>query len=69
MATKKEKNLKGMTEAELLKKLSLLEESVRAVKFKSEGSRSKNVKELAAFRKDIARILTEINRIKRQSNK
>lgn len=64
MAKKKE-NFKDMKEAELNKKLGALRENVRVIKFKTEGSKSKNVKELVALRKDIARILTEMNRIKR----
>jgi len=59
---KKDENLKGMKKDELKKKLTVLEESVRSIRFKAEGSRSKNVKELSAFKKEIARILTEINR-------
>ncbi len=58
--TEKE-NLKGMKPAELSKKLAILQENARVIRFKAEGSKSKNVKELQALRKDIARILTEIN--------
>ena len=46
---------------ELKKNLALLKESVRVIHFKAEGARSKNVKELMNLRKQIARILTEIN--------
>lgn len=66
MAQKKE-NLKGMKENELLKKLAILQENVRVIRFKMEGSKPKNVKELSTLRKNIARILTEINSTK--SNK
>jgi len=62
---KKGENFKQMKEGELEKKLAVLRENVRVVKFKSEGSKSKNVKELWAMKKDIARILTELNRIKK----
>lgn len=64
MATtkKNEKNsFKGMKKDELAKKLAILQENARVIKFKAEGSKSKNVKELATLRKDIARILTEMN--------
>lgn len=61
MAKKKE-NLRGMAEGELEKKLAMLEERMRGIKFKTEGSRGKNVKELWALRKDIARVLTEMAR-------
>jgi len=60
MATKKE-NLKGMKKSELQKKLVLLEENLRVIRFKAEGSKSKNVKEYSTLKKQVARILTEIN--------
>ena len=50
-----------MRKEELEKKLVSLRESVRIIKFKTKGAKSKNVKELATFKKEIARILTEIN--------
>jgi ribosomal protein L29 len=59
---KKTENLKGMKENELQKKLTLLQEEVRVIRFKAEGSKSKNVKELSGLKKQIARILTEINK-------
>lgn len=63
MAKKNTKeNLKGMTKDELQKKLVLLREEMRVAKFKAEGSKSKNVKELHSLKKQIARILTEINK-------
>ena len=62
MATKKKENLKEMTKGELEKKLVLLREEERAIRFKAEGSRSKNVKELGNLRKQIARVLTEVNK-------
>ena len=58
---KKKENLKGMKKEELQKKLEGLRESVRVLRFKSEGSKSKNVKELAVIKKDIARVMTELN--------
>ena len=61
MKNKKE-NLKGMKKEELKKKLAILQESARVIRFKAEGSKSKNVKEFATLKKDIARILTEISR-------
>lgn len=60
----KKDNLKDMKKDELLKKLAILQENVRVIRFKAEGSKSKNVKELLTLRKDIARILTEINKNK-----
>ncbi len=58
---KKTENLKGMKINELKKKLIDLEENIRVLRFKAQGSKSKNVKESATLRKQIARVLTEIN--------
>ena len=66
--TKKE-NFQGMKKDELEKKLVLFKENVRVIKFKAEGSKSKNVKELGNLRKQIARILTEINSARGQASK
>ncbi len=60
MAKKKE-NLKGMAKGELEKRLVSLQEQIRMIRFKTEGSKSKNVKEVGSLRKDIARVLTEMN--------
>jgi ribosomal protein L29 len=62
--TKKEtkENLKGMKMDELHKKLIDLKEEIRVLHFKAEGSKSKNVKESTTLRKQVARILTEINK-------
>jgi len=60
MAKTKE-NFKEMKKDELQKKLTLLQENLRVLHFKTEGSKSKNVKESAHFKKQIARVLTEIN--------
>ena len=65
MAKKNAKvNIKEMKEEELKKELALLRENLRVIHFKAEGSKSKNVKESAALKKQIARILTEMNRKK-----
>ena len=68
MKNKKE-NLKGMKENELKKKLVDLEESIRILRFKAEGSKSKNVKEHATLKKQIARVLTEINKNNKKPSK
>ncbi len=60
MKNKKE-NLKEMKTDELKKQLADLREELRAIHFKTEGSRSKNVKEASTLKKKIARILTELN--------
>ena len=65
MAKKNTKqNFKGMKKMELEKELSLLRESLRVLHFKSEGSKSKNVKEATTLKKQIARVLTELNQKK-----
>ena len=58
---KKKDNLKDMGKGELDKKLSALREDLRQLRFKTEGSRSKNVKEIAGLKKQVARVLTAIN--------
>jgi ribosomal protein L29 len=58
----KTENFKGMKKDELQKKLTLLQEEVRVVRFKAEGSKSKNVKELSGLKKQIAQVLTELNK-------
>ena len=58
---KKEENLKGMKMDELKLKLSGLEGEIRVLRFKAQGARSKNVKESVTLRKQVARVLTEIN--------
>ena len=60
MKNKKE-NFKEMGKDELVKKLALLREEVRVIRFKTEGSKSKNVKDQANLKKQIARMMTEIN--------
>lgn len=64
--TKKElsENLKEMNISELKEKVISLQENLRVLKFKTEGSKSKNVKEAGALRKQIAQALTEINKKK-----
>ncbi len=62
--TKKEtkEDLNKMKEGELKSKLLSLKEEIRVLHFKAQGSKSKNVKEAATLRKQVARILTEINK-------
>ena len=64
MAKSKKDNLKDMKEGELNKKLATLREDLRLINFKAEGSRSKNVKELGGLKKQIARVLTQMNSAK-----
>ncbi|MEI8270059.1 MAG: 50S ribosomal protein L29 [bacterium] len=63
MAKKTDENLKEMNVVELEGKLISLQESLRVLKFKTEGSsKVKNVKEAGNLKKQIARVLTEINK-------
>jgi ribosomal protein L29 len=57
----KKNNFKDMKEGELKKELAILQKNVRVIRFKAEGSKSKNVKELSTLKKQIARIMTELN--------
>lgn len=57
----KKDNLKEMKKEDLKKRLREFEERVRALRFKAEGAKSKNVKEGRTLRREIARILTELN--------
>lgn len=61
MAKKKE-NLKTNSIDELKSRFLVLKEELRILHFKSQGSRSKNVKEEKNLKKEIARIFTEINK-------
>jgi ribosomal protein L29 len=67
--TKKIENLKGMNQDELKRKLVELQEKLRALKFRTEGSKSKNVKESVSLRKQVAKVLTEINSAKGKAGK
>lgn len=58
---KKKDNLKDMSAEDLNKKLQSLREEERGIRFKAEGARSKNVKELQNLKKDIARVLTALS--------
>ena len=60
MAKKKE-NLKKDNIDELKNKFILLKENLRVLRFNIKGSRSKNVKEEKNLKKEIARVLTEMN--------
>jgi len=55
----KKDNLK---EGNLTEKLAVLRESVRVIRFDKSGTKSKNVKDLGNKKKEIARILTEMNK-------
>ena len=59
---KKGKENSKISENDLSKKLVALREEVRVIRFKAEGSKSKNVKETATLKKEIARVLTEMNK-------
>jgi len=52
----------GKKKEELVKSLYEKREVLRAFRFGEAGARTRNVKEGAALRKDIARIMTELNK-------
>lgn len=60
MAKKKEQ-FKGMKKEEIQKEVLALREKIRLIRFKAEGSKSKNIKEDLSLRKQVARALTIIN--------
>lgn len=62
MAKKKEQ-FKGMKKEEIQKEVLSLREQIRTIRFKAEGSKSKNTKETLALRKQIARGLTMMNAV------
>lgn len=49
-------------EKDLPKELALKQKALREFRFNIAGSRTKNIKEGRTLRKDIARILTEMNK-------
>jgi ribosomal protein L29 len=53
--------LKDMSIQEMQKEVAAKREALRAFRFGNAGSRSKNVKEGRNLRKEIARLLTELN--------
>ncbi|MEO8637546.1 MAG: 50S ribosomal protein L29 [Candidatus Taylorbacteria bacterium] len=55
------KDIKDKKEEELVKLLDEKREALRNFRFAMAGSKQKNVKEGKGLRKDIARILTEVN--------
>ncbi|MCX6747358.1 MAG: 50S ribosomal protein L29 [Candidatus Nomurabacteria bacterium] len=61
MAKKKE-NLKEETVDGLKEKLAKLAENLRVLRFNAQGSKSKNVKEQSSIKKNIAKILTQLNK-------
>ncbi len=52
----------GKVREDLVKALLEKREALRKFRFGEAGSKTKNVKEGAGIRKDIARIMTEINK-------
>ena len=60
--SKKGEKLNDMSEKDLNKKLSSLREEIQNLRFKAEGSKNKNVKVLSNTKKEIARVLTVLNK-------
>lgn len=58
----KHASYKDKNKADLVKALYEKREALRAFRFGEAGSKTRNVKEGGALRKEIARILTELNK-------
>ncbi|MEJ0002004.1 MAG: 50S ribosomal protein L29 [bacterium] len=58
---KKTDNFKGMAKEDLKKKVESIREEIRVIRFKGQGGKSKNVKETANLKKQVARALTAMN--------
>ena len=58
----KKVSYKGKSKEDLVKTLMEKREALRKLKFGSTGSKTRNVKGGASMRKDIARIMTELNK-------
>lgn len=52
----------GKSKADLVKALYQTREALRSFRFGEAGSKTRNVKEGSALRKEIARIMTELNK-------
>ena len=52
----------GKSKQDLLKTLGERRETLRKLRFGTTGSKTRNVKEGASIRKDVARIMTELNK-------
>ena len=59
--TKKIENLKMLKTDELQKNLIDLKEQIRVIRFRGQGAKAKNVKEVATLKKKVAQTLTELN--------
>ncbi len=60
----KKKSLKGTDHKELKAMLDEKSKKIREFKFEMTAGKNKNVKEGRELRKDVARILTELNSVK-----
>lgn len=52
----------GKSKQDLIKTLGERRETLRKLRFGTTGSKTRNVKELASIRRDVARIMTELNK-------
>ena len=52
----------GKSKTDLTKILYEKREAIKNVRFSTAGSKSRNVKELSTLRKEVARIMTELNK-------
>lgn len=63
----KKSTYKDKSRQELIKSLGEKRETLRKVRFGSTGSKVRNVKKTSNVKKDIARIMTELNVIQRSN--
>jgi ribosomal protein L29 len=62
-------DIKTLSESDLQKHYTEKREALRGMRFNVAGSKIKNVREQSATKKDIARILTEVNKRKNEHGK
>jgi len=55
------KEISTKNEKDLIKELTEKREAIRTIRFNIAGSKTRNVKESKGLKKDVARILTELN--------
>lgn len=58
---KKSNKFNSMKAEDVTKRVSELRETLREIRFKAEGARSKNVKEVGQLKKELAQALTTLN--------
>ena len=60
----KKTSYKGKPKQDLIKTLGEKREDLRKIRFGTSGSKTRNVKETASIRKEVARIMTELTAVR-----